>query len=380
MTPTPWTLRATDFRAHRELQWHPEPGVNVLVGPNGSGKTSVFKAMTLLSATFSREPSEALRRISPRNLLNLRAPPDGHVKLSVEVGEAQWTLRLPVNTLGLRGSVGEELRHRDQIVLRAAMFQSEWFLGQEPRQRGADETRCSARILWDEQRPEWMRPLVEWLRGLRVYRDWWLKHLFLPIDRSDITTRLDEDGLRLWSVLSNWSQSRSTQAQARWVIEQARLAFPNQLSDMDFFPEVLAFRPGYSAPEQGLAPSVLSDGLLTALLQLTAIAGAKEGSTLAIDEMENQLHPFAIRVILEAMREEAARKGLTILLTTHSPEVLNEFKGEEERVFVLGEPGRAQPVPLSELVHEDELPIAYIGERYLRERFASQSEQARSSR
>ena len=199
-------------------------------------------------------------------------------------------------------------------------------------------------------------------------------------DRSDMTTRLDEDGGRLWSVLSNWSQSRATQAKARWVIEKAKLAFPSQLADLDFFPEVLAFRPGFSAPEQGLSPSVLADGLLTALLQLTAVAGAKEGSTLAFDEMENQLHPFAIRVILGAMREEAERKGLTILLTTHSPEVLNEFRGEEERVFVLGEPGRVQPVPLADLVHEDELPIAYIGERYLRERFAPQSALARGQR
>lgn len=238
------------------------------------------------------------------------------------MSEAEWTLRLPVSPLGLRGSIGEEVHHNGAIKLRAAMFQSEWYLGQEPRQRSAEETRCAARILWDEQRPAWMSPLVEWLREVRVYRDWWLKQLSAPVDRSDMTTRLDEDGLRLWSVLSNWSQSRATQAKARWVIEKAKLAFPSQLADLDFFPEVLAFRPGFSAPAQGLSPSVLADGLLTALLQLTAVAGAKEGSTLAFDEMENQLHPFAIRVILAAMREDAERKGLTILLTTHSPEVL----------------------------------------------------------
>ena len=71
---------------------------------------------------------------------------------------------------------------------------------------------------------------------------------------------------------------------------------------------------------------------------------------------------------------------MPILLTTHSPEVLNEFRGDEERVFVLGEPGRTQPVALADLVHEDELPIAYIGERYLRERFAPQSALASTRR
>jgi DNA replication and repair protein RecF len=38
----------TDFRAHRSVRFEPDPGVNVLVGPNGSGKTSLLEAIGYL--------------------------------------------------------------------------------------------------------------------------------------------------------------------------------------------------------------------------------------------------------------------------------------------------------------------------------------------
>ena len=85
-------------------------------------------------------------------------------------------------------------------------------------------------------------------------------------------------------------------------------------------------RNGSDALPLPLAP----DGLLVGILHLTAVAGRAEGSILAFDEMENQLHPHAIRAILKAMRARAEERNLTIVLTTHSPVVMNEFKGYED--------------------------------------------------
>ncbi len=46
-------LEVRDFRCYPELTFSPEPGVNVLVGANGSGKTSVLEAIAYLSALRS---------------------------------------------------------------------------------------------------------------------------------------------------------------------------------------------------------------------------------------------------------------------------------------------------------------------------------------
>lgn len=57
-------LEMQDFRCYRTLRFVPEEGVNVLVGDNGSGKTSVLEAIGYLSSlsSFRRAPDASLVR------------------------------------------------------------------------------------------------------------------------------------------------------------------------------------------------------------------------------------------------------------------------------------------------------------------------------
>jgi DNA replication and repair protein RecF len=57
-------LQLRDFRAYHELSFRPDPGINVLVGANGAGKTTVLEAVAYLSAlkSFRRTPDAALIR------------------------------------------------------------------------------------------------------------------------------------------------------------------------------------------------------------------------------------------------------------------------------------------------------------------------------
>ena len=57
-------LELKDFRCYDELSFQPEPGVNVLVGDNGMGKTSVLEAIGYLGMvkSFRGVPDEALVR------------------------------------------------------------------------------------------------------------------------------------------------------------------------------------------------------------------------------------------------------------------------------------------------------------------------------
>lgn len=50
------------FRSHAELDWHPDPGTNVLVGDNGAGKTNLLEAVSYLATlrSFRGAPDEAL--------------------------------------------------------------------------------------------------------------------------------------------------------------------------------------------------------------------------------------------------------------------------------------------------------------------------------
>ena len=57
-------LEALDFRSYERVSFSPADGVNVLVGDNGTGKTSVLEAIGYLATlrSFRRAPDAALVR------------------------------------------------------------------------------------------------------------------------------------------------------------------------------------------------------------------------------------------------------------------------------------------------------------------------------
>jgi predicted ATPase len=267
---------------------------------------------------------------------------------------------------GLKSYYGEELYRGGEIVLRAAAFSETWFLGSNSLSL-ADELRCCAKVLWDRGGAQWMEPLVRALTDLRVH-EFDLDGVAEGTSREDRAAFLHGNGKNLWAVLANWKQApKRFLGQFDWVLDQARLAFPDLIETIEFDRgEAYVFPPGVTDPADGLPPRRQADGLLTGLLQLVAIAGAKPGSILAIDEMENHLHPHAIRRILYAMQQRAEELDLTIILTTHSPVVLNDFRNEPEQVFELnhGKPGFGNPCRMSELHGEDWLAQSKLGTLY----------------
>lgn len=82
--------------------------------------------------------------------------------------------------------------------------------------------------------------------------------------------------------------------------------------------------------EQGMgrpwSASEVSDGTVQTLALLVAIFDP-DSPLVVIEEPENSVHPWIIRHILEACREASKRKQ--VLLTTHSPIVMNAIRPEE---------------------------------------------------
>jgi predicted ATPase len=107
--------------------------------------------------------------------------------------------------------------------------------------------------------------------------------------------------------------------------------------------------------------------MLTTLLHLCAVASAPDGGMVAIDEPENSLSPFAIRQVIQTIRERAAQKDLTVLLATHSPVLLNQFKDAPEDVWVLDLDHEETPRRLTDLHDEDWLARFSLGDLYARE-------------
>lgn len=80
-------LELRDVRSYRHLAFHPGPGVNVLVGDNGSGKTSVLEAIGYLAAlaSFRRAPDAALIRSGADGAILRGEIGDGSSAATIEV-------------------------------------------------------------------------------------------------------------------------------------------------------------------------------------------------------------------------------------------------------------------------------------------------------
>lgn len=83
-----------------------------------------------------------------------------------------------------------------------------------------------------------------------------------------------------------------------------------------------------------------SDGTLVLATILAVLVWQKrDGALLCIEEIENSLHPRAIAKLVEFLREHSAR--WPVLMTTHSPSLLNVVSPEEVRVAVVDQDGAA---------------------------------------
>lgn len=366
-------LVVRDYRVLGSLDWSPQAGASLLTGPNGSGKTTALSALKFLRGLFTFGHERAFGFIRGVHLRRRGAPAEAPVHFEFHLGDVHWTLDFPVDARGLVSNYGETLHHGDEQILRATMFKQEWEYQGKPRK--FDDRRCCARFVWDHEEPEWLRPMADLLQHIRIYDAYRLDLIRQPSQEDDRGGYLHPTGRNLWTVLNTWKSSpRLYGDRFAWVVSAMRQAFPDVVGDLEFdgvTPHGLIFPPNGDSPDDGLPALLEADGVLTGLLHLTAVAGAAPGSIIAFDEMENQLHPFAIRSLLDSMRAMADQHGLTILLTTHSPVLMNAFEEHEDHLYVM-EPGQATlPVALSALHDPAWFTSFSLGRRYERGDFGA---------
>ncbi len=75
--------------------------------------------------------------------------------------------------------------------------------------------------------------------------------------------------------------------------------------------------------EEPMDASVLSDGTLRVLAIAAAVLSVPENSALVIEEIDNGVHPSRVGILLKSILEVATRRRLHVLITTHSPALLD---------------------------------------------------------
>ncbi|GEM_PF-1493373 len=90
----------------------------------------------------------------------------------------------------------------------------------------------------------------------------------------------------------------------------------------------------------------ISDGTLRLLAFLTAIYAVEQPTILCFEEPENGVHPWLLHKIVELLNlvatEGIAGQPVQVLITTHSPVLLNYVKPEQVRAVELDKEGKTQ--------------------------------------
>jgi predicted ATPase len=68
---------------------------------------------------------------------------------------------------------------------------------------------------------------------------------------------------------------------------------------------------------------LLSDGTLRVLAIAAALLSAPKGATVVIEEVDNGVHPSRAKQLLKTMREQAEKRGIRLLVSTHNPALMD---------------------------------------------------------
>jgi predicted ATPase len=115
---------------------------------------------------------------------------------------------------------------------------------------------------------------------------------------------------------------------------------------------------GNGRPFVTIPAAQASDGalLLTAFLSL---AYGNTPEILLIEEPENGLHPSRLKLVIDILRKistgEVGNRPRQVLVTTHSPILLNYAKPEEVRIFQRDQDGGTRVTPMTKVPDIDKL-------------------------
>lgn len=383
MSWPPLVLRTTNLLGMREkATWSiPTSGVSLLIGQSGSGKSALLRSVAYMQDQLAWCPRQT-QHAQPDNGI---CPAHGLVELSISLGLAKWSMTVGAN----------DKYHKEEVLVgssRKARRVGDSAAWQRLGSSGTWEDSVSSehsclRLLYEAAQQSCDVPDAELMRLcwelLRYrYHDGYATEVLrigghkagILSDPSD--TRLSPRGENLFIVLRNWQISPAIFGyKFAWVQEAMRRAFPHVVRRIELGPQVgdqpvPAF---FYAPGDGDAISMRKapDGVLLGLLHLTAVASAEDGGVVAIENMDSGLHPHAIRSILKDIRDLARKPcshhGPTVVLTTHSPVLMNEFNCHPDSVLAMPRPASessSSPVPIHIGKCQDWLSHFQLGDLY----------------
>lgn len=327
------------------------PGLTALIGPNGAGKSSLVEALRLLHEAVVTDPTRALSRWRGWASVRHRATA-ANEPVSIVLKMREHATKLPAHYLL---ELQQAQNGIDVLVEGEVLFRK---IGTGPGKkrdllvssRGKGKVRDEVSKAWvpfelsdrelairyhaDRARHKHIIPFAEDIASWRFVNP--VPALMRPPTPLSVDSAWQETGISVALQLARATKEQIATISRRLthLVEgtaaiDARLASEGALIELK------------EQVHQGLFPSwTLSDGTLRILAILTALYVGSPPGLLCVEEPENSLHPSVIDSLLTEFRN-ASERGTQVLITTHSPHLLNRLNLAVDTAYFVDRPSGA---------------------------------------
>ena len=352
-------LRIRNFRAFRKVEMQDIPRLAVLVGANGTGKSSLFSVFGFLRDAMDANVRTALAKLGgSRGFHEVRSrncdgPIEIEVAYRIQPGSPLISYSISINL----DRSGKPVVEREILCYRRGQHGPPWHFLDFKRGKGyavtneVTEVKTAAELEREEQTLK--SPDLLAIKGLAQFERfpavvalgnlierWHVSDFHISRARAEpeagYAEHLSREGENLALVIEYLHDNHPN------VFSTIKNALQNRVPGITHVESrqteegrvLLKFQDGAFA-DPFLARHV-SDGTIKMLAYLTLLHDPDPHPLLCVEEPENQLYPSLLEELAEEFRSYAQRGG-QVLISTHSPGFLNAAQLEE--VFWLQKQG-----------------------------------------
>ncbi len=348
-----------NYKALRDVTLDLTP-MHLLIGPNDSGKTSILEAIAALCRSVDRTLPQAFAGSWTGDSLIWHGAADSTIELTATFADTEFdkyrlACRFSKSNREVKVEV-EQVLHEGRLAL-SLPYAGDWSGVNHVVERtanGPEDAKLAAIAVSKE------------LKGVQLYH-WVPRHLALPVaPDAKRGFRMEPSGFGLALCLDGilgYDRDRF-------------IALENRFKEI--FPQVKSIKliqePAYKAPVDDpkqvlmlqnsdgkgihfqfqedtklVSAANVSDGVLLVLAYLAVLYSPEPPRVLLVEEPENGIHPARLREVLTILRDLVEGQDHTqVILTTHSPYVVDFFKPEEVTLCHKGDDGAVKVRRLSE--------------------------------
>lgn len=341
--------------------------LNILIGANGIGKSTLLDVYRFLPLAWERGPHEAINLIfgGTNNLRSWTANDSDVVVIGAFIDQIYWDIIIHPN------NDGNTFHFQERMYVQDAIFYDREVNGEITYKNQTIDSRpiLALRQLIDRGETDSnLYVIAEFMQKIAVFSDFDIHAVSTRGSAIADNRQLDRRGGNAIALLRRWRLDNTEQERYNFVLRGLKLAFPNTIHDFDFdvageMVMARTWKPGIEAP------SLLrheANGVIQMLILLCAVASGNPGGIIAIDEPENCLHPFAASVFLRLAKRRAESNNFKLILATHSIVMLDDMSDQPDSVFTMkpAEPGGPVPTRLTDLRNREWLAEFQLGDLY----------------